>query len=118
VSEVDKNPSPAALTRSRDLLLIIQLLFTLALIVNVCFAAIRSPDFWWQLSEGQEILAARSVNSPPLRAFGLPASPFVNEYIVYEAIIAVVHNAVGMVGLRIFFGIINIADDFDQHAPQ
>jgi hypothetical protein len=108
VADVDKNSSPAVLKRSRDLILVIQFVITFGLITNVCFSAIRSPDFWWQLLEGQEVLATGNLNGPLPRTFGLPASPFVNEYIVYEAIIALIHKAIGMGGLRVFFGFINV----------
>jgi hypothetical protein len=47
-------------------------------------------------------------NSAPLGAFGLPSSPFANEYVFYEVLIAVADSTVGMAGLRILFGVVNI----------
>jgi hypothetical protein len=38
----------------------------------------------------------------------LASSPFANEYVFYEVLIAVAYSTVGMAGLRILFGVVNI----------
>jgi hypothetical protein len=77
---------------------------TAALVAAICFGPISSPDFWWQLAEGQQMLATGRLTSEPLRAFGLPSTPFVNEYVLYEVLLAAGYSAAGMIGLRFLLG--------------
>lgn len=97
--------SCAALKRAVNLILIVQSILIVTLIALVCFGPIHSPDFWWQLAEGREILAGGSIDSNPPRAFGLPS--YANDYVVYDSIIALAYATVGMDGLRLFFGFLN-----------
>lgn len=96
------------LERTNQLLIIALLILTVLVIAGYCFVPISSPDFWWQLVEGQQILTNRRLNTAPLGAFGFPPFPFVNEYVFYEVVIALAHEAVGLAGLRVLFGIINL----------
>jgi hypothetical protein len=106
---VSKTLIAAAATRRISCVLVSLLIFlTTATVALICFRPIGSPDFWWQLAEGRETLATQRVNNRPLAAFGSPASPFSNEYVVYEVLIALFHNAIGLSGLRILFGMVNI----------
>jgi hypothetical protein len=104
---LEKSTMPPVLLRFRNVVLTTQFLLTIALILSVCFIAIGSPDFWWQLSEGQKILARGDINNILPQAFGLPSSPFVNEYAVYDFLIAAAHEIIGMAGLRVLFGLLN-----------
>jgi hypothetical protein len=100
--------APAAPCRVSHVLIRLLMVLTVGTIALACFGPISSPDFWWQLAEGRQMLATQRVNTSPLHAFGLPSSPFANEYIIYDVLIALAHKVIGMPGLRVLFGIVNI----------
>jgi hypothetical protein len=71
--------------------------------------SITQVDLWWQLSEGAHILRTWSLPTQPAVAFGLPATPYFDEYAGYEVVLAVLYHLTGFVGLWMVFATIYLA---------
>jgi hypothetical protein len=86
-------------------------IIVLAVICEVilnCFNVITAFDFSWQLTEGQFILSHGYPAHSILHAYGDISPHFVNEYILYEVLIATIHNIFGPIGLIALFGLISM----------
>ncbi|HET7101266.1 MAG TPA: hypothetical protein VFJ52_08965, partial [Terriglobia bacterium] len=66
-------------------------------------------DFWWQLAEGDFLLRAGRLPDAPLASFAAPAAPFINEYPLYEALLALWHRLAGFGGLLAGFSALALA---------
>jgi len=64
---------------------------------------ITQVDLWWQLSEGQRILQTWALPTGPAFAFGLPATPYFDEYAGYEVVLALLFKLGGFPGLWLIF---------------
>ncbi len=71
--------------------------------------SITQVDLWWQLAEGQHILHTGTLPTQPVAAFGLPATPYFDEYAGYEVVLALLYGAAGFVGLWAVFSAIYLA---------
>ena len=61
--------------------------------------SITQVDVWWQLAEGQHILHTGTLPTQPAVAFGLPATPYFDEYAGYEVVLTLLYHVAGFVGL-------------------
>jgi len=77
--------------------------------VVACSLRITQVDVWWQLSEGLRILQAWAPPTGPAVAFGLPATPYFDEYAGYEAVLALLFKIGGFPGLWMFFSAVYLA---------
>jgi hypothetical protein len=68
--------------------------------------SITQVDLWWQLAEGQHILHTGTLPTQPVAAFGLPATPFFDEYAGYEVVLALLYHVAGFVGIWAVFSAI------------
>ena len=68
--------------------------------------SITQVDLWWQLAEGQHILNTGSLPTQPAVAFGLPATPYFDEYAGYEVVLALLYHIAGLVGIWVIFSAI------------
>jgi len=75
----------------------------------VCSLTITQVDTWWQLAEGWHILQTGSLPAQPVAAFGLPATPYFDEYAGYEVVIALIYHITGFIGLWMFFAAVFLA---------
>lgn len=64
---------------------------------------ITQVDLWWQLSEGAHILHTWTLPTAPAGAFGLPATPYFDEYAGYEVVLALLFKIGGFPGLWMVF---------------
>ncbi len=69
----------------------------------VCSLTITQVDTWWQLLEGQHILRTGSLPTQPAVAFGLPATPYFDEYAGYEVVTALIYDVSGFIGMWVAF---------------
>lgn len=70
---------------------------------------ITQVDLWWQLSEGAHILQTWTLPSAPAGAYGLPATPYFDEYAGYEVVLALLFKLGGFLGLWIVFAAVYLA---------
>ena len=77
-----------------------------------CSLQITQVDLWWQLSEGSRILRDWALPTGPAAAFGLPATPYFDEYAGYEAVLALLFKIGGFPGLWMFFAAVYLATLF------
>ena len=96
----------SALRYTQHLKIIIVVAIIIEVILN-CFNIITAFDFSWQLAEGEFILSHGCPAHSVLQAYGEISPHFVNEYILYEILIAALYNIFGSVGLMAFFGLIS-----------
>jgi hypothetical protein len=68
--------------------------------------SITQVDLWWQLAEGRHILHTLSLPTGPVVAFGLPATPYFDEYAGYETVLALLYHFTGFIGLWVTFAAI------------
>jgi len=71
--------------------------------VVFCSLQITQVDLWWQLSEGLHILRTWTLPSAPAVAFGLPATPYFDEYAGYEVVLALLFKIGGFPGIWLAF---------------
>ena len=82
-------------------------LWSYVFIYAVCSSlTITQVDVWWQLAEGQHILQTWTLPTQPAAAFGLPATPYFDEYAGYEVALALLYHAAGFIGLWMVFAAI------------
>src|SRR5271167_697904 len=74
-----------------------------------CSLQITQVDLWWQLSEGAHILRTWTLPSGPVAAFGLPATPYFDEYAGYEMVLALLFKIGGFPGLSMVFAAVYLA---------
>ncbi len=74
-----------------------------------CSLQITQVDIWWQLSEGARILHTWALPTAPVAAFGLPATPYFDEYAGYEVVLALLYKIGGFPGLWMVFAAIYLA---------
>ena len=79
--------------------------------VVTCSLQITQVDIWWQLSEGAHIWRTWTLPTQPVAAFGIPATPYFDEYAGYEIVLALLFKIAGFPGLwmisaAIYLGII------------
>ncbi len=77
-------------------------------ILSLCWFALESLnvvqyDIWWQLVEGNFFWKTGHFPQTPPSSFAAPAQPYINEYVLYEAVLALWHKVVGWPGLWISF---------------
>lgn len=77
--------------------------------VSLCSLQITQVDIWWQLSEGMHLLHTFSLPIQPAAAYGLPASPYFDEYAGYEIVLVLIYKIAGFFGIWIFFIVIYLA---------
>jgi hypothetical protein len=77
--------------------------------VVMCSLQITQVDLWWQLSEGARILHTGTLPTAPAAAFGLPASPYFDEYAGYEVVLALLFKIAGFPGLWMIFVAVYLA---------
>lgn len=71
-----------------------------------CSLSITQVDVWWQLAEGEHILHTGELPGQPAAAFGLPATPYFDEYAGYEVVLALLYHVTGFIGLWLVFSTI------------
>ena len=77
--------------------------------VVFCSLQITQVDLWWQLSEGARILRDWTLPTAPAAAFGLPATPYFDEYAGYEAVLALLFKIGGFPLLWMVFSAVYLA---------
>jgi hypothetical protein len=77
--------------------------------VVFCSLQITQVDLWWQLSEGSKILHTWTLPTGPAAAFGLPATPYFDEYAGYEVVLALLFKIGGFPGLWMVFAAVYLA---------
>ena len=77
--------------------------------VVFCSLQITQVDLWWQLSEGSQILRTWALPTGPASAFGLPATPYFDEYAGYEVVLALLFKIGGFPGLWMVFAAVYLA---------
>lgn len=77
--------------------------------VVVCSLQITQVDLWWHLSEGSQILRTWTLPTGPTAAFGLPATPYFDEYAGYEVVLALLFKISGFPGLWMVFAAVYLA---------
>jgi hypothetical protein len=77
--------------------------------VVFCSLQITQVDLWWQLSEGSRILHTWTLPTGPVAAFGLPATPYFDEYAGYEVVLALLFKIGGFPGLWMVFAAVYLA---------
>jgi len=77
--------------------------------VVFCSLQIIQSDLWWQLSEGSQILRTWALPTGPVAAFGLPATPYFDEYAGYEVVLALLFKIGGFPGLWMAFSAVYLA---------
>jgi len=80
--------------------------------VVFCSLQITQVDLWWQLSEGAHILRTWTLPTAPAAAFGLPATPYFDEYAGYEVVLALLYKFGGFPGLWMVFATVYLATLF------
>ncbi len=75
----------------------------LALGIAAMSLGVRQVDFWWQLPDGLAILATHHLPTAPTTAFGLPATPWVDEYSLYEIGLALLDQLGGLGLIHVAF---------------
>jgi hypothetical protein len=68
--------------------------------------SITQVDIWWQLSEGLRLLHTWTLPTQPVVAYGLPATPYFDEYAGYEVVLALLYKLAGFVGIWAVFAAI------------
>jgi hypothetical protein len=63
----------------------------------------RRVDFWWQLADGQRILATHLLPTEAATCFGLPRQPFLDEYAFYECTLALLDRIGGLGAIHAAF---------------
>jgi hypothetical protein len=79
------------------------------LYVVLCSLQITQVDLWYQLAEGSKILDTWTLPTAPPAAYGLPASPYFDEYVGYEIILVLLFKLGGFFGLWVVFASIYLA---------
>lgn len=83
-------------------------LFWCALVLGIAISAlnVRPVDILWQLPEGSFILQHGRLPQAPMAAFGLPHQPYVDEYSLYEIVLALLHRLGGFGAIRLAFVVV------------
>ena len=63
----------------------------------------RRVDFWWQLREGAAIWSTHRLPTDTPTAFGLPARPYIDEYGLYEVVLAMLYKLGGPMATHLAF---------------
>ena len=77
--------------------------------IVICSLRITQVDIWWQLAEGAKILQTWHLPTTPAAAYGLPASPYFDEYAGYEVILALIHKLAGFPGIWLVFAAVYLS---------
>ncbi|MDB4793672.1 hypothetical protein OAG63_01415, partial [Methylacidiphilales bacterium] len=74
-------------------------------IVYIAISSLRinQVDIWWQLPEGLHLLHTWQLPTQAPAAFGLPPSPYFDDYAGYELILAIIYHIGGFVGIWVIF---------------
>ena len=75
----------------------------LALGLGALSLTVRQVDLGWQLPDGLAILHTHHLPVAPTTAFGLPATPYVDEYSLYEIALAALYAVGGLGALHAAF---------------
>jgi hypothetical protein len=76
-----------------------------ALLVGIVLMSFgeRRVDLWWQLTDGLALLDWYHLPTAPLVAFGFPNQPFVDEYSLYEIVLALLFYLGGFTAIHAAF---------------
>lgn len=89
--------------RISTILLPLEFIWLIGTAFLACLIGFYSPDFWWQLGEGKQLLQQGHLLTEPLRAFGFFRHPFPQDISFYEGTIAFIQQYIGLGGLRCIF---------------
>ena len=74
--------------------------------VVICSLQVNQVDLWYQLAEGFHILETWTLPTAPAAAYGLPATPYFDEYAGYEIVLATLFKMGGFTALWMAFAMV------------
>jgi hypothetical protein len=93
------------MTRFSSINLRLRVVLWAALLAGIALMSfgVRQVDLWWQLPEGLAILRTHQLPAAPAAAFGLPSQPFLDEYSLYEIVLAALYRIGGLGAIHAAF---------------